>query len=109
MQKHEKPQRIAAISTGELCNATGYSARRLRDLAKAGLFPPPQHVTYELLALIRDDVEALAMWREAMKGQEGGDKRSEATTCNNVTGDGAVTGNSRSYTLSRLSRQAPEL
>ena len=55
-------------------------------------------------ALIRDDVEVLAMWREAMKGQEGGD-----TTCNIVTGAKVTTGNSRSYTVSRLQREAPEL
>lgn len=55
-------------------------------------------------ALIRDDVEVLAMWREAMKGQEGGD-----TTCNIITGAKVTTGTSRSYTVSRLQREAPEL
>jgi hypothetical protein len=54
--------------------------------------------------LIRDDAEVLAMWREAMKGQEGGN-----TTCNIVTGAKATTGNSRAYTVSRLQREAPEL
>ena len=41
------------------------------------------------------------MWREAMKGQEGGDKRSEQrTTSDNIIGDGC--GTSKSCTLSRL-------
>lgn len=61
-------------------------------------------------ALIRDDVEALAMWREAMLGEEGGDKRSgNRITNNNVIGGLSVQGNSRSYTVARLKQQAPEL
>jgi hypothetical protein len=55
-------------------------------------------------AVIRDNAEVLAMWREAMKGQEGGN-----TTCNIVTGAKATTGNSRAYTVSRLQRESPEL
>lgn len=55
-------------------------------------------------AIIRDDPEVLVLWREAMKGQEGGD-----TTGNNVTSAERVTGNSRAYTLTRLQREAPEL
>jgi len=54
--------------------------------------------------LIRNDPEVLVLWREAMKGQEGGN-----TTCNIVTGALATTGNSRSYTVSRLQREAPAL
>lgn len=43
------------------------------------------------------------MFREAMKGQEGGDKRSrDATTRNNITGEEAVTGTSKAYTLPSL-------
>lgn len=57
-------------------------------------------------AVIKDDPECLAMFREAMKGQEGGDKRSqEATTRNNVTGDEMVTGNSRAYSIDRVKRE----
>ena len=49
------------------------------------------------------------MFRQAMKGKEGGDKRSqEATTRNNVTGDEIVTGNSKAYTCERLSRVAED-
>ena len=54
--------------------------------------------------LIRNDPEVLVMWREAMKGQEGGN-----TTCNIITGALATTGTSRSYTVSRLQREAPAL
>jgi hypothetical protein len=44
-----------------------------------------------------------------MKGSEGGDKRSEQvqTIGNNITIDQRVTGNSRAYTLERLSKQRP--
>ena len=51
-------------------------------------------------AVIRDDPEALAMFREAMLGQEGG-----ATTCNNITGAHATTGTSRAYSLARVARE----
>jgi hypothetical protein len=61
-------------------------------------------------ALIRDDAEVLAMWREAMKGKHGGDRRSEeATKVDNVNLERASKGNSRSYAVSRLQREAPEL
>ena len=52
-------------------------------------------------ALIRDDAEVLAMWREAMKAQG---KRNLPDNVKGVTA-----GNSRSYTVSRLQREAPEL
>lgn len=49
----------------------------------------------------------LTKLRQAEKGQEGGDKRSENITCDNITG--AKTGTSRAYTLSRLERDRPDL
>ena len=52
-------------------------------------------------ALIRDDAEVLAMWREAMKAQG---KRNLPDNVKEVTA-----GNSRAYTVSRLQREAPEL
>ena len=60
--------------------------------------------------IIADDPETLALFREAMLGKEGGDKRS-AITGNNVTSDRPprVTGNSKSYTLSRLKKDRPDL
>lgn len=65
-------------------------------------------------ALLRDDAEALAMWREATKGKEGGDKRSKEarTTGDIVNGDvrpATKKGNSRAYTVARLQRESPEL
>jgi hypothetical protein len=52
---------------------------------------------------------ACGMWREAMKGEPGRPTKDEPKTDNNVTDLGRVTGNSRSYTLSRLKRERPEL
>jgi len=60
--------------------------------------------------LDNDDPEVLALWREAMKGQEGGNKRSEeAITNNNIIGGKSTQGTSLAYTLSRLQRQRPDL
>ena len=63
-------------------------------------------------AIIRDDVEVLAMWREAMK-QQGGDRyNAKANHYNIMVRDdtcGIAQGTSRSYTVTRLQRQAPEL
>ena len=57
-------------------------------------------------AVIRDDPEALAAFREAMLGREGGDKRSkQPSTGDIVTGGGRETGNSRAYSISRVQRE----
>ena len=50
------------------------------------------------------DPETLVMWREAMKGKEGGN-----TTCNIITGALATTGTSRSYTVSHLRYNVTEV
>lgn len=55
-------------------------------------------------ALIKDDPETLAMWRKAVTAAEGRPK-----TGYNVTSKERVTGNSRAYTLDRLSRESPGL
>jgi hypothetical protein len=61
-------------------------------------------------ALIRDDAEVLAMWRDAMKGKTGPKVKVEGgSSCNIVTETKGTTGNSRSYAVSRLQREAPEL
>lgn len=64
-------------------------------------------------AVIRDDVEALAMWREAMTEEPGGDRQSKEHKSNTDNVSNAFTcdnhGNSRSYTVARLKQQAPEL
>jgi hypothetical protein len=55
-------------------------------------------------AVIKDDPECLALYREAMKCVNQYDLPS-----NNVTGQEAKTGNSKAYTCERLKRVAPEL
>jgi len=59
-------------------------------------------------AVIRDDAEVLAMWREAMK-QKSHDRGNQHTggKVDNVTP--ARKGNSRAYTVSRLQREVPKL
>jgi hypothetical protein len=61
----------------------------------AGCGWPPEKVE----ALIRDDPEVLALWREAVTGQHGGDRSSKADNISLEPGHGT----SRSYTLSRPS------
>lgn len=66
----------------------------------------------KIQAVIQDDAEALALFREAMKGEEGGDKKSHAKiTNNNIIGDDCrtVQGTSKAYTISRLKRDRPDL
>jgi hypothetical protein len=61
-------------------------------------------------AVIKDDPEALALFREAMV-QHGGDRKSEAIKSNNVTVDSEQsTGNSRAYSIDRVKRECePEV
>jgi hypothetical protein len=60
--------------------------------------------------LIKDDAEALTLYRKAVTAPEGGDKRSEAyITNNNIISDRAQQGTSKAYTLERLSRESPGL
>lgn len=56
-------------------------------------------------AVIRDDAEVLAMWREAMKPGQG----TRTDLGDNVTQVEKPKGNSRSYAVSRLQRESPEL
>ena len=61
-------------------------------------------------ALIRDDVEVLAMWREEMVERPGKRSKVNLDNADNVSNKEKVqAGNSRSYTVSRLQREAPEL
>lgn len=61
-------------------------------------------------AVIKDDPECLAMFREAMV-QHGGDRKSEAIKSNNVTIDSEQsTGNSSAYSIDRVKRECePEV
>jgi len=61
----------------------------------------------QIEAVIRDDPEALVMYREAMLGQEGGDKRSQAATTGNIIPGGGRQdrGTSRAYSISLVQRE----
>jgi hypothetical protein len=61
-------------------------------------------------AVIKDDPEALRMFREATTAAHGGDRKTEdaAIKSDNVTLE-PERGNSLAYTLDRLHREAPEL
>lgn len=59
--------------------------------------------------LIKHDPEVLVLWREAMKEKTGPKLKGDDGLCNIVTETKGTTGNSRSYTVSRLQREAPEL
>lgn len=56
---------------------------------------------------IKHDAEALTLFRDAMLKPEG--RQWEDVTVNNVNSKQRSAGNSKSYTLSRLSKQAPDL
>lgn len=66
-------------------------------------------------SLIRDDVEALVLWREEMTQEPGNPTGSnqyqekESGISNNVTISTPDRGNSRSYTVARLKQHNPEL
>ena len=61
----------------------------------------------KIQAVIQDDAEALALFREAMKGESG--RPSTEEYHNNVMELKSVQGNSKSYTVSRLKRDRPDL
>ena len=61
-------------------------------------------------ALIRDDAEVLAMWREEMVERPGKPSKVNLDNADNVSNKERVqAGNSRAYTVSRLQREAPDL
>jgi hypothetical protein len=60
-----------------------------------------------MLAVIQDDAESLALFREAMKGESG--RPSTEESHNNVMELKSVHGTSKSYTVSRLKRDRPDL
>lgn len=64
----------------------------------------------KIQAVIQDDAEALALFREAMVEGPGGDKKSEdRIISNNITNDPVERGTSKAYTVSRLKRDRPDL
>lgn len=62
----------------------------------------------KVAALLGNDVEVLAMWREATTGKPGRRWKSNITNNDNVINKGQQ-GNSRAYTLDRLKRERPDL
>lgn len=61
-------------------------------------------------AVIKDDPEALAMFRTAMVQKHGGDRKSEQIKPNNVRLDKPDAGNSRAYSIDRVKRECePEV
>ena len=63
----------------------------------------------KIQAVIQDDAEALALFREAMVEGHGGDRKTINIKSDNVTLDPVERGNSKSYTVSRLKRDRPDL
>ena len=65
---------------------------------------------WKLKAVIQDDAEALALFREAMVEGPGGDKKSEDRIITDNISNGLVDhGTSKAYTVSRLKRDRPDL
>ena len=61
-------------------------------------------------AIIKADVESLALFREAMVDGPGGDRQSESKSITDIVSNGLVDhGNSKAYTVSRLKRDRPDL
>ena len=66
--------------------------------------------SWELKAVIQDDAETLALFREAMVEGPGQPKTTEAKSINdNVINTLSSQGNSKAYTVSRLKRDRPDL
>ena len=63
----------------------------------------------KIQAVIQDDAEALALFREAMVEVHGGDRKSANIKTDIVSLDTVEHGNSKSYTVSRLKRDRPDL
>ena len=64
----------------------------------------------KIQAVIQDDAEALALFREAMVDGPGQPKTTEAKSINdNVINTLSSQGNSKAYTVSRLKRDRPDL
>lgn len=60
-------------------------------------------------ALIRDDPEALEMWRGEVTRDNGGDRRSDSFRFDNIKSEKPKTGTSKSHSLSVLKRKAPDM
>ena len=87
-----------------------YRCRRARSQKpRAGCGWRPKKVE----ALLHNDAEVLALWRRAITGKHGGDRRSEEAMIkvgnSNLDSSRKEPKNSRPYQLARLKRVAPHL
>jgi hypothetical protein len=99
------PERIVRV-TGEVA--------RFNSFAEFVTTPPPAGLGTDietLERLCRDDAEAITLLRQTTTRPRGGDTRSPdaQTNSNNVTIETPDRGNTRAYTLDRLSRERPDL
>jgi hypothetical protein len=85
----------------------------LRDLVTKEPFEGWGEDVAKVEAIIKDNAEVLAMWREEMVEQHGGDRKSEQVK--EIKNDNVILdpkpeqGNSKSYALSRLKRERKDL
>ena len=99
----EKSWEKRTIRTGELITLSS-----LRELITKPPLEGYGESVEDVERMIANDPEALADFREAMKGEPGRPKAEEETPYN-ITGLRVTTGTSKAYTLSRLKRETPEL
>lgn len=96
----EKSWTRRKIRTGELITLSS-----LRELITKPPLEGYGEKVEDVERMIANDPEALADFREAVKGEHGGDRKSpDAIKCSNPTVD-----RGKAYTLARLKRETPEL
>ncbi|HEY1458715.1 MAG TPA: hypothetical protein VGH59_01510 [Casimicrobiaceae bacterium] len=99
----EKAWQRRRIRTGEIVEL-GSFLELLTTPPLRGYGEDPKRVE----ALLRDDTEALTMFKKAITAPHGGNRTSKKSKSDNVT-LAPRRGNSRGYTLTRLHRKAPKL
>ena len=102
-------KRIISIRAWERRQIRTGEVVELRSLSELITRPPLEgwgEDPSKVEAVIKDDPEALVLFREAMKPSVG---RKPAESVDNVNALPTPKGNSKSYTVSRLKRQSPEL
>jgi hypothetical protein len=86
--KRDRPDLFERVVAGEFHNGQLIELPNLRSLITEKPIRGWGQNPDKIQAVIQDDAEALALFREAMKGEEGGDKKSHAKiTNNNIIGD----------------------
>ena len=97
--------KLRKIESGEVVDAEA-EGMTFREFITGKPFRGWGESPAKIEAIIRDDAEVLAMWREAMKLPHA---NQHTRSSDNITEAERVTGTSRSYTLSRLQRVRPDL